>query len=226
MNKTSENDQRVIFTDEEKDILQEIMNIAFGNATADLAELIDIQVILSVPDVQVLNFEALPDYLGGMIPRGQKNSVAGQNFWGEFNGSGLLFLPSGTERSLSRFLNVSHLDTPTMDEGYSRSPKDDDTIKSGLLLEISNILIGACVGKISDLLNTLVSYTPPEVLSMEKTDYNFLLQHFETEETAIVMKTVFQFDKQNVNGLLLIMTNRGSLGWLRNALVTFMEQYE
>ncbi|MFO8048985.1 MAG: chemotaxis protein CheC [Desulfosudaceae bacterium] len=236
MNKISENDQRVIFTDEEKDILQEIMNIAFGNATADLAELIDIQVILSVPDVQVLNFEALPDYLGGMIPRGQKNSVAGQNFWGEFNGSGLLFLPSGTERSLSRFLNVSHLDTPTldtptmdtptMDEEYSRSPKDDDTIKSGLLLEISNILIGACVGKISDLLNTLVSYTPPEVLSMEKTDYNFLLQHFETEETAIVMKTVFQFDKQNVNGLLLIMTNRGSLGWLRNALITFMEQYE
>lgn len=223
MNSISGDDQQVIFTDEEKDILQEIMNIAFGNATADLAELVDIQVILSVPDVQVLNFEALPGYLSEIIPEEQKNSVAGQNFWGEFNGSGLLFLPSGTERTLSRFLNPSHLEN--LEEEWSGSPKDD-TIKSGLLLEISNILIGACVGKISDLLNTLVSYTPPEVLSLEKTDYTFLLRHFETEETAIVMKTLFQFDKQNVNGLLLIMTNRGSLSWLRNALLTFMQQYE
>ena len=43
-----------IFSEEEKDILQEIMNIAFGNATADLAEVIDIYVLLSVPDIKVI----------------------------------------------------------------------------------------------------------------------------------------------------------------------------
>ncbi len=224
MSNPAGNPYPVSFSEEEKDILQEIMNIAFGNATADLSELIDIQVILSVPDIRIINSEALSEYLSEVIPYGQKSSVAGQKFWGDFNGTGLLFLPSGTERSLSRFLNVSFLDTNAEDESYPGAQRD--TLKNGLLLEISNILIGACVGKISDLLNTLVSFTPPEVLSLDKTDYAFLLKHFESEETAIVMKTLFQFDKQNINGLLLIMTNQNSLDWLKNALFVFMQQYE
>lgn len=213
--------RRDLFSEEERDILQEVMNIAFGNATADLAELIDIQVILSVPDVQVLNFNALPDYLSETINHGARNSVTGQKFWGDFNGSGLLFLPRGTERILSKFLNVSYRDPdPPM------NAVEIETLKRGLLLEISNILIGACVGKISDLLNTVVSYTPPELLTLDNPDFDFLLKHFGTEQTAIVMKTLFQFDQQDINGLLLVMTNQDSVGWLKAALHAFISQYE
>ena len=71
-----------IFSSEEKDILQEVMNIAFGNAAADLAELIDIHTILSVPDIQLIDFNNLSDYLKTSIPQNQTNSVAGQKFWG------------------------------------------------------------------------------------------------------------------------------------------------
>ncbi len=211
-----------LFSSEEKDILQEVMNIAFGNAAADLAELIDIHTILSVPDIKLVDFNKLSDYLKESIPHNQTNSVAGQKFWGDFNGSGLLFLPSGSERALSKFLNLS-LSTPIDTNGAQPL---DDNIKSGLLLEISNILIGACVGKISDLLDTMVSYTPPELLSLEKTDYSFLLKHFDTDQRAIVMKTLFQFDEQNINGLLLIMTNDQSIDWLKKALHAFLNAYE
>ena len=38
-------DQNNIITDDERDILQEVINIAFGKASADLAELIDIYVV-------------------------------------------------------------------------------------------------------------------------------------------------------------------------------------
>ncbi len=211
------------FSGEERDILQEVMNIAFGNATADLAELIDIHTVLSVPDIRLIDFDELTDYLKESIPQNQVNSVAGQKFWGDFNGSGLLFLPSGSERALSKFLNLSRLDSP-VEVGIVKDL--DDTMKSGLLLEISNILIGACVGKISDLLDTMVSYTPPELLSLEKTDYSFLIKHFDTEQRAIVMKTLFQFDQQNINGLLLIMTNDKSIDWLKKALHAFLNAYE
>ena len=211
-----------IFSDEEKDILQEVMNIAFGNAAADLAELIDIHTILSVPDIQLIDFNKLSDYLKSSIPHNQTNSVAGQQFWGDFNGSGLLFLPSGSERALSKFLNLSRSEPLTVGGDMPL----DDNIKSGLLLEVSNILIGACVGKISDLLDTMVSYTPPELLSLEKTDYSFLLKHFDTDQRAIVMKTLFQFDEQNINGLLLIMTNDKSIDWLKKALHAFINAYE
>jgi chemotaxis protein CheC len=197
------------------------MNIAFGNATADLAELIDIHTVLSVPDVRLIDFNKLTDYLGESIPENQTNSVAGQKFWGDFNGSGLLFLPSGSERVLSQYFSQTR--TEQVEDDFRDL---DDNVKSGLLLEISNILIGACVGKISDLLNTMVSYTPPELLSLEKTDYSFLLKHFHTEQRAIVMKTLFQFDEQDINGLLLIMTNDQSIDWLKKALHAFISAYE
>ncbi len=222
---TREQSNFFAFSEEEKDILQEIMNIAFGNATADLANLIDIQVILSVPDVRVLHSSELPGYLLETINHGRKNSVTGQQFWGKFTGSGVLFLPSGTERILSNFLNITQYSNISLSPGETRAP-EDDRIKEGLLLEISNILIGACVGKISDMLNTVVSYTPPELLSLENNDYRFLLKHFDSEQTAIVMKTLFQFDMQDINGLLLIMTNYRSADWLKNALHEFMQAYE
>ena len=119
-------DQKSIaFSSEEKDILQEIMNIAFGNATADLSNLIDIQIILSIPDVRVLHYEALPDYLMETINHGQRNSVTCQKFWGDFSGSGVLFLPSGTEKILDAFL-TSH------DESDNNSKKTDKPISPSL----------------------------------------------------------------------------------------------
>ena len=50
-------------TNEELEILQEIMNIAFGRATSDLAEIIDVYIKLSVPYVNVLKAVELPAYI-------------------------------------------------------------------------------------------------------------------------------------------------------------------
>ncbi len=48
------NNSPIIISEEERDILQEVMNIAFGKASAELAELIDIYVVLSIPDIKLL----------------------------------------------------------------------------------------------------------------------------------------------------------------------------
>ena len=48
------NNSKIIISDEERDILQEVMNIAFGKASAELAEVIDIYVVLSIPDIKLL----------------------------------------------------------------------------------------------------------------------------------------------------------------------------
>ena len=52
-----------IITTAETDLLQEIMNIAFGRATSDLAEYIDIFVVLSVPHITLLQAFDLPEYM-------------------------------------------------------------------------------------------------------------------------------------------------------------------
>lgn len=208
----------VIFSDDEKDILQEIMNIAFGNATADLAEVVDIYVQLSVPSIQIIDIGALPKYLRKTINSEGESDIVEQKFWGNFKGSGLLVFPSGTGKDLLGMLeDKQNQDHPNVSIA---------TLERGGLLEIGNILIGACVGKVSELLDTFVTYSPPQVIQGDGSGYEYLIEHFDTSQTAIVMKTIFTFKEKDISGFLLILTNYESIDWLRQALNDFMESYE
>jgi len=211
-------DYNEIFSEEEKEILQEIMNIAFGNATADLAGVIDIYVALSVPKIQVISIGTLPDYLKEELNASGKTSIIDQRFWGDFNGSGFLVLPTGSGEDLIHKKKKKSIDS------YRTKPKD--LLERETLTEIGNILIGACVGKMSELLNTFVTYSPPRVIT--ETDYKCdnLVEKFDPSQPAIVMKTVFNFKQKDINGFLLILTNQESIGWLRKSLNEFMDSYE
>ena len=105
--------------------------------------------------------------------------------------------------------------------------KDIDRLIAGDIETLKHIESARAIpGKISDLLNTSVSYTPPELLTIDSSDYQFLLKHFNADQAAIVMKTLFQFEQQDINGLLLVMTNHDSVKWLKNALHEFINAYE
>ncbi|MEW6602541.1 MAG: chemotaxis protein CheC, partial [Nitrospirota bacterium] len=54
--------EETILSDEEIEILQEIMNISFGKSTADLADVIDTHVVLSVPFIRIMQVTELPSY--------------------------------------------------------------------------------------------------------------------------------------------------------------------
>jgi chemotaxis protein CheC len=209
---------RPAFSDEEKEILQEIMNIAFGNATADLAELIDIYVELNAPSIQVLGIGDLPDYLIRRMKLHTETSIVAQNFWGDFKGSGILVLPNRSGRSL-----IAILDDDEMND-FSMKPVAGQ--EKEVLMEVGNILIGACVGKVCELLNTFVTYTPPQVILRNSDEYSAFIESFDPSQTAIIMETVFRFQKIDINGLLLLITNQEAIEWLQKALHHFMEPYE
>jgi len=206
------------FSQEEKEILQEIMNIAFGNATADLAEVIDIYVELNTPSIQLLGIGDLPDYLINRMNLHTETSIVAQNFWGDFKGSGILVLPNRSGRSLIAILDDAELND------FEVKPIAGQ--EKEVLMEVGNILIGACVGKVCELLNTFVTYTPPQVIHHNSDEYSAFVMSFDPAQTAIIMETVFRFQKIDINGLLLIITNQEAIEWLQKALHNFMEPYE
>jgi len=102
----SNNNVKDLITSSETDLLQEIMNIAFGRAASDLAEFIDIFVILSVPQIKLLRAYDLPTYINNEIMDydQDKVSVVEQSFWGKFKGNAFLVFPSGAgKRMISLF---------------------------------------------------------------------------------------------------------------------------
>ncbi|MFW9804675.1 MAG: chemotaxis protein CheC, partial [Candidatus Thorarchaeota archaeon] len=101
-----------------------------------------------------------------------------------------------------------------------------DILERETLMEVGNILIAACVGKLAELLQDVVNYTPPLVL--EEKDYNDAISsgHYDPDKTAIVLKTDFAFESGNVSGFLFLITSNESIKWLKDALQFFIEQYE
>jgi chemotaxis protein CheC len=209
--------QSKTFSEEEKEILQEIMNIAFGNATADLAGVVDIYVVLSVPNVTALNVGDIPNFITAKINFSSETSIVAQQFWGDFKGSGIMVFPSRTGRDL----------IDVLESGDSNPIPGNPmvSLEREVLMELGNILIGACVGKISELLNTYVSYSPPNVIHENSDDYSNFVDSFDPGQSAIMMETIFQFKERDIEGLLLIITDQESINWLRNALNDFMASY-
>ena len=209
---------RIMITEEETDILQEIMNIAFGRAASDLAEYIDIFVILSVPYIKLLRIAELPPYIQNEIAAYEKISLVEQNFWGKFKGSAFLVFPSDSgKKILSMMLDSS-------DDCFESDPIND--LEKETFREVGNILIGACIGKIAELLGDVTTYSPPRVV-VERSHRNIISENlFNEDDLAIVLTTVFEFNEQNISGYLFIITTQESFDWLKTALHKFVEQYE
>jgi chemotaxis protein CheC len=94
------------------------------------------------------------------------------------------------------------------------------------LMEVGNILIGACVGKITELLGDFVTYSPPKVVIENHSNEIIPKNLFNPEYSAIAMKTVFCFKNRDVNGFLFLLTSHESFAWLKESLATFLEKYE
>ena len=97
-------------TTEEHDILQEIMNIAFGKASAELAEFIDIYVTLSVPQINVIRGNNLHEHLKEDINRFGSIHLVEQSFWGKFKGKALLVFSSDAGKGLISILDSDEVD--------------------------------------------------------------------------------------------------------------------
>jgi chemotaxis protein CheC len=207
-----------LLDEEEKDILQEIMNIAFGQAAAELAEIINVFVVLNVPYIRVLKANDLPFYLKTEIKGYDTICMVEQHFWGEFQGSAFLIFPAGSGKELVTIMGEG------VDAQFDSVAVDG--MEKETLMEVGNILIGACVGKVAELLGDRVTYSPPRIVVENHASDAIPADIFDRQSSAIVLRTVFTFNERAVSGFLFLVTKSESIAWLKRSLVEFMEKYE
>jgi chemotaxis protein CheC len=205
-----------LFTELEIDALQEVMNISFGNAAADLAEVIDIFIKLNVPHIKVIKVPDLTDYINSEIKDFDICSIVEQNYHGDISGVAFLIFPYGIEKE---FISYFH-------ESEVRNFESDDLVEleKEVLMEVGNILIGACIGKIFELLDNSVTYLPPRTIVGDNFQELFIRGHFHDNDVAITMKTYFSFEDRGVTGYLFLVNSMESVPRLKSALSKFLGQ--
>jgi chemotaxis protein CheC len=209
----------IIISEEERDILQEVMNIAFGKASAELAEVIDIYVVLSIPDIKLLKTVEVPQYIEAELEDLESFSVIKQSYTGKFHGTALLLFPGGAGKKLFSLFEDSST-------AVSESEDISVVLEKETLLEVGNILIGASVSKVAELLDDVVSYRPPRIVIESKPGDIVDWDLAEPDGPVILLQTVFSFEKRDISGLLFLVPSYKSFEWLKKALHAFLEQYE
>jgi len=119
-------------TTDQHDALQELTNIAMGQAGASLATLLDEFVDLSVPRIRIVAVISLPPVLAELVGKNNLVSAARQSFQGYLRGEAIIIFGEPGCKALADLMGF---------EGELGEHGETE-----LLLDVANVLSGACLG--------------------------------------------------------------------------------
>ncbi len=136
-------------TSEDMDALTEIINIGVGKAAGSLSDIIGSHVVLKVPKVDLFPLDDLHK-IAHKLGQNRVSSVL-QFFKGAFSGSAALIFPPESAVQLVSALTGDTVTSPSL-----------DSVRSGTLMEIGNIVINGILGSISNILKCSLDFSLPE----------------------------------------------------------------
>ena len=199
----------------ELDALSEILNISFGSAAADLADLMDIFIKLSLPEIGVHDCENLGDFIFSGEGNFDESTVIFQNFHGQFEGAALLIFPYGMEKELLSYFQDPNVITYESDELVE--------LEKEALMEMGSMLTGACIGRIFNFIDSNITYLPPQAAKGEHIKRLLPIEIASSHKEAVTMKTGFSFEDRKTQGTLILITYEDSVPFLKSALSHFLE---
>ena len=193
------------------DMLGEMLNIAFARAAAPLAVLIGRYVELAAPEVSSLSRSMAVPWLQERFGPDSQVHVVQQAFHPTLAGEAVLVMRA-EEKAYAWGLFADPGDVPTAEEEQDAA------------LEVANLLVGACIGRLATLLGTEVRYTPPHLAL-----FNQPLTDFEIASAPdldlLVVHTRFSVEgTQFESGLFLVLQPEVKT-WLAGALDQLIENY-
>ncbi len=200
------------FTDLELDALGEILNISFGSATAELADVLNVFIHLNIPKIRIIKKKDFLDIISNEISASDSYSIVEQKYHGDFSGLALLVFPYKAENAMLSYFST--------EENEQIALGSITELEKEVFMEIGNILIGACIGRLFELLSCRVIYYPPNVLIGTEIKDMYTGDE-DSDEICIVLKTRFNFENKEAEGYMFLINNKDSIPRLKNALLPF-----
>jgi chemotaxis protein CheC len=199
------------FTAEQTDAMQEVINIAMGQAVASLANILDdVRVDLSVPHVHLVRINDLLDTIQKIIGATNEVTVVTQAFYNHLKGEVLVIFEEHGWKDLAGLM------------GYEQLPGNRQQ-EHELLLDVANIVTGACLNGIVSQLGTDLSYTAPSLISDLSGMKNTLISNNVSWTHALLVEVNFSLEHINFKSHLLILMTEDSIAILSATLDELLE---
>ena len=146
-------ESNIYLTEDERDCLQELMNVAYGSATAAIAEILNAFAKLSIPKIQIINSDELRSYLSSELNLEVEHLVSLQQINGTISGENMFVIDKQSAKNIAYKF------------GLNEDEMNDNEI-SDIVLEITNILSSSTISKLAEDIDTNVSFSAPSIKSL------------------------------------------------------------
>ena len=174
--------------EEQRDALQELLNISMGQAANSLAQLIETKIDISIPKITSVT----PTQLYTLLFETQNAFYTRQSFLGDVHGEVMSVL---SQSGLNEVASLMEYDAPLSKEDIQE-----------IILELSNILAGACLAGLSEQLELSTNLNMPTLFLPQKANFDELQwQHslvmevqFAIAISSFSMRVVFCLDDESL----------------------------
>ena len=197
-------------TELERDIIKEILNIGLARAADSFAAIARDKVLLKVPDITLIEVKELLN----LVARYENTHVIIQSdIKGELNGATLMLFSDEHVVRLSEIC-LSMVDV---------QKGELSVMQESLLLEISNIITGALVTQLANILKSNIYGSPPKAPKSHIADSlkSILVQHPLFQPLVFTVITQFSHNSKSVELPLLLFFDTNTLLKMLDTIRTF-----
>jgi len=201
----------VMFNEDEIEFLQEAMNIAYGRGTAAIADIIESFAKMSIPEITIIDTRSLKEYLENKNFEEQKVFLVTQTLNGDIIGENIFLMGEKSARKLA--------------DEFKLKKDVDETMLSGIISEIANILSTTVIGQLAEMLNSESFFEPPEVKVLESLN-DLDEDSFIEYKQIIAISTVLEFEEQKIYGRLMLLITEDSVTWMQKAINAILGDFD
>src|ERR1700733_5801946 len=193
-------------TDLERDALGELSNIAMARAANSLRQMVEYQVVLSVPSVDIVSKETATQLIG---KSNNPTLVAiRQDFTGAFSGRALLMFPETSSLELVRIV-----------VGQQLSLDDIGNLEDEALAETGNIILNSWIATTANLLKSGLKMSLPPVV---RGDSRQMFHSGDKQNLVLFLHIKFEISTKEIRGYVALLMDIPSVDELRSLISDFI----
>ena len=199
---------------EKLDALQELVNIGMGAAGASLGQALGSFVELAVPSVDLTDRRNVASLLDAGAWSDVEIVAVRQPFFGAFTGESMMLFDGQVHAQL--------IGMP----GYPVEPgaQPSASAHQEVLLDLANVVIGACVNGIAEPLREIVSFAPPARLGTRDEVRAFLSRDAVAWHQGLVVNVDFKLEARSFLSRVLVFLPERSLCLIDECLTRLLDE--
>ena len=202
-----DDDEETIESDDLFDAYREVTNVAMGQAASLLANVLEAFVVMPIPNVNMIEMTELQMAIGQVTESDRLSAVCQGFIGGGLAGEAMLLFSDSSYEDIAQMIKY---------EGDL-----DDVGEMELLMDLANVLIGACMKGVAEQFDINLSLSHPVILGRHVAGEDILKNSANTWKSTLAIDMHIGIENKNINVNLLLLFTEDSIARF-NELITYV----